>query len=152
MKKKTKIDGFDHYIKYEEMKYFYTENPLCKILMSGKYKNYQFYIMSMGTHPTAYVEIPKGHKLYEKDYNQICYMGIDINVHGGLTYSCSILGDIKEDSWFIGWDYAHYGDYYAMPFEFNPELESVICKKKWTTLEILEDVKRCIETLRKEEK
>lgn len=149
MLKKEPFKVIENYeIKYEEMEYKYNPYNTSKILMQGKYRNYQFYILSFGTHPTAYVEIPKGHKLYGKDYNQIYYMGIDIDVHGGLTYSHSCLRDIKHDSWFIGWDYAHYGDYFEIPsykvFDLNDG------SKKWTTLEIFEDVKTCIDTIRKE--
>ena len=139
----------DFEIKYEEMKYEYKPYDTSKILMSGKYKNYQFYILSFGTHPTAYVEIPKGHKLYGKEYDTIYDMGVDIDVRGGLTYSHSSLIDIKQDSWFIGWDYAHYGDYFAKPsysvFDLNDG------SKKWTTLEMFEDVKKCIDKLKEVE-
>ena len=33
-------------------------------------------------HRCGYIAIPKGHKLYGKDYDEI-----DISVHGGLTYA-----------------------------------------------------------------
>ncbi len=40
---------------------------------------------------------------------------IDLDVHGGLTYSNNYLcisENKKVEGWiFIGWDYAHYGDY-----------------------------------------
>lgn len=60
----------------------YSSERKREILFEGKYRDYQFYILNLGTHPTAYVEIPKENKLYEKDYDEI-----DIDVHGGLTYS-----------------------------------------------------------------
>lgn len=43
--------------------------------------------MSLGTHPTAYIEIPKTNNLFGKSYDEIYDIGIDIDVHGGLTYS-----------------------------------------------------------------
>ena len=68
-----------------------------------------YYIMNLGTHPTAYVKIPENHKYYKKDMEKI-----DIYVHGGITYSNDYLyieNNQKIEGWFIGWDYIHYGDY-----------------------------------------
>jgi hypothetical protein len=67
----------------------------------------------------GYVLLPKGHK-----YHGISYDEIDLDVHGGLTYSEHISKDflkrsdltddeieqIDLDSWCIGFDTAHYGD------------------------------------------
>lgn len=108
-----------------------------EVLDSGKCLNYNYYIMNLGTHPTAYIEIPKEHKLYSKHYGNI-----DIDVHGGLTYSESYLWIDNEtelkDSWFIGWDYAHCGDY--LGYEEMYPIEMQIEQKKWTTEEIQEEV------------
>lgn len=91
----TKINNF----KYKQMKYSFHRNR--ELLASGKYKGYQFYILNLGTCPTAYIEIPQGHKLYFVSYDSI-----DLDVHGGLTYSeKSLWISNKEeliDSWFIG--------------------------------------------------
>ena len=48
----------------------------------------------------GYVKLPKEHPGYEKDYNDL-----DIDVHGGLTYS-----ELENDKWVIGFDCAHSGD------------------------------------------
>lgn len=62
----------------------------------------------------GYVLIPKGHKLFGVDYNDI-----DVNVHGGLTYSQEITADHIErlglevediGMWCVGFDTAHYQD------------------------------------------
>jgi len=62
----------------------------------------------------GYVIIPKGHPLHGKDYEDI-----DINVHGGLTFSESaetLLDEWDEispedrEGWVVGFDTAHYGD------------------------------------------
>ena len=112
-----------------------------ELLDTGIYKNYKYYIMSLGTHPTAYIEIPEESKLYNKNYDDIY-----INVHGALTYSQDYLyiSETKKlEGWFIGWDYAHYGDYYGG----YTELLQTNGSKKWSTEEILEEVKDAIEQL-----
>lgn len=48
-----------------------------EILHEGTYKGYQFYIISYGVHPCAYIEIPSDSKLYGKHY-----FDIDIDVYG----------------------------------------------------------------------
>lgn len=60
-------------------------------------------------HRCGYVGVPLGHPIYGKHYDDI-----DVNVHGGLTYSA---GDNKllypsgdKGLWWIGFDCAHYGD------------------------------------------
>ena len=134
-------------IEYKQM--VYQTGRKFEILCEGKYMGYQFYIMNLGTHPTAYVEIPATNKLFGKSYDEIYRMGIDIDVHGGLTYSDNELNNVKENSWFIGWDYVHYGDYAGYEERFPMEL--ITGGKKWTTEEIFEDVVRAIEQIKKEE-
>ena len=138
-------------IEFKQMEY--QSERIFEILCQGIYKGYQFYIMNLGTHPTAYVEIPITNKLFGKTYNEIYDMGIDIDVHGGLTYSKSYLleshllgGEINK--WFIGWDYAHYNDYAGYEERFPKEMRTG--GKKWTTEEIFEDVVNAIEGLIKE--
>jgi hypothetical protein len=64
----------------------------------------------------GYVILPKGHKL-AKHYDEI-----DIDCHGGLTWS----GEAKElfpqftDEWVIGFDCSHYGD--MQPFMVMREM------------------------------
>ena len=102
----------------------YSKERKLEMLQDKKYKGYRYIILSLGTHPTAYIEIPKGHKLWGQDYDDI-----NINVHGGLTYADHNLMGIDSENWYIGWDYAHAGDYYgAYGFTRND--------KKWTTKEI----------------
>ncbi len=117
------------------------------LLDSGNYLGYDYYILNLGTHPTAYVDIPKEHKYYKKQYDKI-----DINVHGGVTYSNNTLtignNDVKN-GWFIGWDYAHYGDYYG--YYKSLKTNSFKESHKWTTEEIYEDVKKVCEQLKRVE-
>lgn len=108
-----------------------------EILHTGFYKGYEFYILSLGTHPTAYVGVEKGHPLFGKDYDNIY-----IKCHGGLTYAGCLTHVTKSENskWFIGWDYAHYGDYMGY--------DALDCNcKQWTTGKIFEEVKNVIEQI-----
>lgn len=131
-------------LKMKEMIYKSTRLEIPEILFEGRYKGYQFYILSQGTHPTTYIEIPKGHNLFEKHYDSI-----EIDVHGGLSYSSDCLL-ANENSWFIGWDYAHFGDYLGYEKIYPREYQTN--EKRWTTEEIFEEVKNAIEQLQKEGK
>ena len=67
------------------------------------FQNYQYVVLfdeNFG-YRCGYVGIPKGHKLYKKNYSDI---GCDC--HGGLTFSnfSSILG---EELWLIGFNCNH---------------------------------------------
>ena len=99
-----------------------------KIIGSGKIDGYEYQIRNTyNTHPTAYIKLNENHPLYNKHYNDI-----DIDVHGGLTYS-----EMGDDGYWIGWDYAHCDDY--MRF---------IGGKKWATDEILEHCKDVVRQLK----
>ena len=62
------------------------------------------YIYNMSaTWLCGYVEVPKGHIFYGKDYSEI----EDYFVEVELTYS----GELENcDGWFVGFDLAHYDD------------------------------------------
>lgn len=119
-------------------------------LAYGYYKGFQYWIISLGTHPCAYVEIPKGHKYFGKPYDEI-----PLDCHGGVTYSesdlvfheyspkyhCEVKTTI-EDTWIIGWDYAHSGDYYASYVG-----GSWMGDKKWRTEDIFNEIKYVVNQL-----
>lgn len=120
----------------------YQKTRKIELLYDAIYRNYHFYILNLGTHPTAYVEIPKNNKLYGIEYHDI-----DINVHGGLTYSGDHLCIAKDNvlqGWFIGWDYAHCYDYAGY---YNEDEFLAKQTKKWTTKEIIEECKYVINQL-----
>ena len=115
------------------------------MLDEGTYKNFHYAILSYGSHPCAYVELPTEHPLYPLyDEDELAY----IDCHGGITYF-STTGLIRpsdenhRDGHWIGWDYAHFGDYIYLPTNFEIWNDD----KKWTTKEIFEDVKNVIEQL-----
>ena len=126
-------------------KMVYQKNRTIKTLASGFYYGYLYYIMSLGTHPTAYIKIPETHPLYKiKEYDDI-----PLDVHGGVTYLndylCTQHGKIEGK--FAGWDYAHVGDYCGFMMEpLGIDWEN---EKKWTTQEILHDVKDACYQLKK---
>lgn len=83
------------------------------------------------------MRLPEGHKYHGKPYGEI-----PVDCHGGLTYSHDRINALagNADGWWIGWDYAHFGDY-------NELLEPISEWKKWTTAEIFEEMKEVIEQL-----
>lgn len=111
-----------------------------EILDEGIYHNYHYAIVSLGSHPCAYIEIPEGHRYYGEVYDEI-----PLDCHFGLTYAddTGILNGYNYRSgYWIGWDYAHLGDYYcAKGYSKSPLL------KRWTTEEILAEVKDVINQL-----
>lgn len=131
----------------------YSKKRKIEVLDTGEYIGYTYYIMNLGTHPTAYVKVPnklvQNFKEYEYSFE------IPIEVHGGITYFENHLriseeSEIKGD--FVGWDYAHAGDYagYYVDDLFKFGLGDLF-DKKWTTQEILEDVKDVCKQLKKME-
>ena len=130
-------------MKIKEMEY--GKERRTELLCKDKYKNYNYYVLNLGTHPTAYIEIPKENKLYRKSYDEIYKIGCNIDVHGGLTYSDNELMGVKSENWFIGWDYAHCDDYCGYE-EYMPENIRTY-GKKWTTEEIIEECKNAIDQI-----
>lgn len=54
----------------EEMKY--QKEMFTKVLAKGTRDGFRWCIVNYGTHPCAYVAIPKNHPLYGKSYSQHC--------------------------------------------------------------------------------
>lgn len=122
-----------------------------KELLRGDYRGFEYRIMDLGTHPTAYVKIPKGHPLYKKDWMDWKHpIDDEIEVHGGITYSRDYLYCEGEnlDGWWIGWDYAHWGDHTG--YDGSEPLKPWFTK--WTTEEIVHDVTsvidQCVEVIK----
>lgn len=119
----------------KEMKY--SVDYKREILATGFCFGLLYYIISLGTHPVAYIKIPEDSKYFGKG---IC--DIDIEVYGGITYAedqLYISDSQKLEGWFIGWDYAHYGDYSGIEEKLPIHLRSG--GKRWTTKEIFKEVK-----------
>ena len=111
-------------------------------IAAGTYKGYDYYVLNLRTHPTAYIDV------INTSLNGKHYDDIDISCHGGLTYSDYILKTVDKKGWFIGWDYAHYGDYMDYGYETGMNDGT----KKWSTDEIIRECKRVINQIIKLEK
>lgn len=114
------------------------------ILHKGEINGYKFKIISLGTHPVAYVCIPKDHPARGKHYDKI-----QIECHGGLTFSNSgknYVADSKNE-WWIGWDYHHYNDYSGIYSNFESWPLHYLQSIKYSTEIILAEVEDVIEQL-----
>ena len=128
----------------------------------GTYKNYDYMVLNIrGTHFCAYIRLPESHPFY-----QLPYEAIDLDCHGGLTFSEMtdfenvrlrvwdpwsglwwipgrwVEEKVKKGYW-IGWDYAHDGDFSPL----WPELGG----REWTADEVALEAKMVIEELIKKE-
>ena len=116
-----------------------------EVLDEGTYKGLDYAIVSKGKFPCAYIGCPYG------------VSGIDdeilkkIKVHGKFTFYGKGYWDLISTFGrrFLGWDYGHMdlGDftYWAEKYEKDcPPKETL---KKWTTQEILDEVKDVIDQL-----
>ena len=111
----------------------YTGVRQSEVLEKGNYKGYDYYVISIGTHPCCYVDI--------KD----TYVDNDgLDVHGGVTYEEDHLwdGDKNIEGTFIGWDYAHAGDltvFSGFPLTMGG--------RAYTTEELIKDCKDAIDQI-----
>jgi len=119
----------------KEMTYLPHRLKKPEILLDTWEEGLRIVILSLGTHPCAYVGIPENHLLAGVDYHDLDCL---IDCHGGLTFSAK--GDGKylpEGLWWYGWDYAHHGDWVG----YYGKREEKLGWKKWTTKEIYEEAK-----------
>ena len=105
------------------------------LLDRGIYRDHEYFVISLGTHPCAYIKL-NGEPLS---------VGMGVPCHGGVTFTDTTLniGDkqmIKGN--IIGWDYAHYGDYMGYDDEYGIEGGEI-----YTTGEIVFECKRAIDWL-----
>jgi len=125
----------------KEMKYLPERLKKPEVLLDTWEEGLRIIILSLGTHPCAYVGIPLEHPLAGFNYDDLDF----IECHGGFTFSEA--GDDKylpKGFWWYGWDYAHVGDWmgYYKEGEFRDY-------KKWTTEEIYEEAKLVAWDMRK---
>lgn len=112
--------------------------PEC--LEKGCYKGYNYYICFAYLCPTAYVRLPENNKWFGKNYHEI---KIGYEPHGCFTFSDNKLNyGIKDDGWFVGWDYGHVGDYLQLVAEKIGQ-----SGKLWTMSEIRAECKKVIDAL-----
>lgn len=122
----------------KEMKYQATRLNPPEQLATGEYKGYNYYVLNLGTHPCAYVEVPNTSRHFGKLWDEI-----EVECNGGLTYSRSRLVTVKsKDSWFLGWDYCHCWDYSGYD-----EIYGGADGKKHETPEMVDECKSVIDQL-----
>lgn len=114
------------------------------IVIEGDYKGRHFIINRFCGHPNGYIEIKESDYIYfgELDVYEERYDLYEGNIHGGMTYFGRINEMNGDRRFYIGWDYAHAGDY----IEYSDKLQlppiDMPKDKKWTLLEVLMDVAR----------
>lgn len=128
------MEKYSKIVNYEDFQKDY-------IIDRGIYKGYEYVVRWCGSHPCAYVR-PK----YKLDDEQLD----NIPVHGGITFCGNWLAFINHEIFdgsriFIGWDYAHGGDYRTS--KFKDYYNEKVITKKYTYEEIMEDVKKAIDYL-----
>lgn len=101
-----------------------------------------------GSHPCAYVTFPGIDKV--EDYVMI---ELEQNEdgeylpHGGFTFFGKRNGYCEvDDVLWLGWDYAHYGDYIYTHDGFydSPFIEN----KEWTTEEVIEEARKVLDKIK----
>ena len=133
---------------YKPMIYHSTRFPHPEVLCLDKYHNYDFLIVNMGTHPTAYVRIPKTHPFYQTFYDYINPEPVGFEA-GPFTFSrnssefASYLDTPIPNGWYLGWDYAHIGDFIGGHSDRYPYSSG----RKYTTENIIADCKYIINYL-----
>lgn len=117
----------------------------CKVLCWGEEDGCRYAIVSLGTHPVAYVEckIPELKRCDDKRLE-----GVD--VHGGFTYIGGAYWWDDDERVYLGWDYAHYMDYSGFEGMLPEKLRTG--GKRWTVEEIYDEVLSVIKGLKEIEK
>lgn len=117
----------------------YSKHRYVERIAEGTYKGFDYYVLSFGSHPCAYVDISDT-PLAKKGYNEY-----DISCHGGITYSRNHLHTVLKIGWFIGWDYNHYTDFCGL-FD-KGSFSDLFEPKKWTTSEIVTECREVIDQI-----
>jgi len=105
----------------------------------GTSYGFDYYVVNHeGSHPCAYVVLPKGHV-----FNGVPCDDIPVKCHGGLDYCAYELQgvNLEHGEYVIGWHYGHWGDYIAA---YGASAD----RKMWTTAEILNEVTEVCRQLR----
>lgn len=113
----------------------YNKSRCFEVLVDDVYKGREYKVISLGTHPCSYIKIEKSDEWKDLGYDDIL-----VECHGGLTFKGELSG--SADEW-LGWDYAHCDDYVGYYEE-----GCILAKgKKWTTEELVSEVKKAIDSL-----
>ena len=109
----------------KEMIYGDTDQGLLGVEDLGD--GYKLAVVNVGdTHHCTYVQFPG-----IEDISSYDDISVDAHVHGGFTFLGSLSKYELEGTW-IGWDYAHFGDYM-----FRTYRGCLPGEKMWTTAEVV---------------
>lgn len=128
----------------------YVAQDEIETIASGIYRRMPFVVKNMrGRHPCVYVNV-RGTKLDGVEYDDI-----HLCVHGGVSFSETEL-EGENDGWWIGWDYAHAGDYSgiiddsvrsAFLFSMFDDAPSSSDGRKWETDELVTSAVNAIDEI-----
>lgn len=111
------------------------------ILAEGYYKGYEYFVVSYGIHPCAYIALREGQPFYKAG---LCE-DVDVNCHGGCTFVDWGYKNLFDSNYkVIGWDYGHYNDFSGI-FKKGTFLNK--STKKWTTQEMIQECEHVIDQL-----
>lgn len=121
-----------------------------RIVEDNIYRSLRYVIISYGSHPCAYIQVPEDNGLV-KDVDDCD--DVNIAVHGGVTYLHKSLhpeivpDSMKEGYLWVGWDYAHAGDYtyYHQSIDDIFGIEPI--GHVWTLKELCNDCQLAIDEL-----
>lgn len=135
---------------FEEMEYKGKLGKTFKLLCFDVYKDYELYILSLGSHPTAYIVLAENNKLYGLTMDELDNIP-GLYCHGGFTYAKNTLNipgymfvNQHEKKWVIGWDYGHHRDWTTLLPE---DIQKEYGFKKWTTREIIKECHEVIDSI-----
>lgn len=98
-------------------------------LADGEYCGIRYYVLSFGTHPCAYIRLPEECEAIGTN---------EIKCHGGITYTGDRLATCEGSGFYIGWDYAHLGDYAGW-------MDRPGTGYRWSTREIMDECEDVID-------
>lgn len=99
-----------------------------------------------GSHPCGYIQFPELEKVESCDD---LWIGNDkewVDIHGGFTYLGTLENLGLSGKW-IGWDYAHCGDWTQSMPPYD-DMFSHEDERKYTTEEIVETARQALEFIR----
>lgn len=121
----------------KEMVYRPMRNSAPELLAAGAYRGLAYYVVSNGTHPCAYVNVA------DTRLEGLAYFSIKgLDCHGGLTYAAERINAVNEKGWYLGWDYAHFGDCFGDSAQ----------GKRYSTGEIVSECKKVIDVIAADQK
>lgn len=144
-KVETVADGvepttYESHIKFIKPMEYSAKRHKPTTLATGEYRGLTFYVVTLGTHPCAYVNVA-GTEFDGMSDDEMDDTGIEC--HGGFTYAESTLCVENEVGWFVGWDYAHCEDWCGYMESYKDEYRETHLKRHYT----VEMIRDCIDVI-----